>query len=172
MRKNDQCPKTKKVKFIEANQENKKVIKEENINLNQSELNKKKKHIKNKKHLSHDKSLKIEKCNSIINDKIKKNNKSIKKNHTKFKRFSFLMILFIIPFTNSSNTVVNYDEETNSEYHQTNQRRIFLKFSEITLKLNQGNYPILSNNFFQRYKPYEIYINNSLQSTLNYIYKY
>jgi len=48
-----------------------------------------------------------------------------------------------------------------------NQRNIFLKLSEITLKVNGSNFKILSDNFFQRYKPYEIYLNGSLQNIDN-----
>ena len=135
MRKDAEETKTQKVKIIETNQENKKVIKEENINVNQLEINQEKKSIKKNKHMFYDKSLHIEKNNSIFNIQIKKINKSIQrihlKFHNKFKKFYFLMILFIIPFINSADTEVIYKDRITdslpfSENNQTNQSsRIF-----------------------------------------------
>ncbi len=77
------------------------------------------------------------------------------------------MISFIIPFINSADTSViyKYNETVSPQFiennqtnqaNQTDQSSIFLKLTEITLKLNQGYYSILSNKFFQRYKPCEI----------------
>ena len=185
MRKDAEKQKIQKVKIIEVNRENKKVIIEENINVNQLEINQEKKSIKKNKHMFYDKSLNIKKNSNIFNIEIKKNNKSIQrihfKFHNKFKKFYFLMISFIIPFINSADTSLIHknnitDSPPFSENNQTNQTNqsssTFLKSSEITLKLNQGYYQILSNKFFQRYKPYEIYINKTLQSTLSYRYSY
>ena len=189
MGKNVKMPKIKEEKFFETNQKNEIVTKEENINSNQIKIKQKTKIIEKRKHIFHDKSsLKIENNNNIFRNKNKKNDKRFKDNninfHNKFKRFYFVMILFIIPIINSTYTSVIYKEEMSdiiesplfqennqtNQTNQTNQSNTFLNLSEITLTLVYGSYRILSDNFFQRYKPYEIYINNSLQKNIKNYY--
>ena len=108
----DKCS---KIIFIKKNPENKITIKEENINSNQKEMKQKKIIIEKTKHISLYKSFKIEKNNNIYNNLRKKNNKSIqriyKNFHIKFQIFYFLVILFIIPFINSSQISSNYNDK-------------------------------------------------------------
>ena len=132
----DKCS---KIIFIKKNPENKITIKEENINSNQKEIKQKKIIIEKTKHISLYKSFKIEKNNNIYNNLRKKNNKSIqriyKNFHIKFQIFYFLVILFIIPFINSSQISSNYNDKKGyiinfsliNKYNQNNKRNIILK---------------------------------------------
>ena len=111
--------------------------------------------------------MKNEKNNNLFSrEKRKKfiNNKTIKENninsYIKFKRFHILLILCIISFIKNS-----------SVFSEHNQQNIFFKLSEITLKINStNNFQILSDTFFQRNKPYEIYINDSLPDMIRSLY--
>ena len=120
------------------------------------------------------KEIKLKKENKIINSqietKMKRNKKreylirnknfikfnklEIQKTHEKFniktKSFFVLMKILIISFINISCFL---DEH--------NKRNIFLKSSEINLKVKgEDNVLILSPNFFHIFTPNEIYINN------------
>ena len=152
----------KEVEEFKTNPKNKINILESTINLDQIEINQNKKREEKKYLILEDNLGKNENYNNIfINKRRNKfiNNKNIQKVHINFiiklKRFYFLMILLIISFI-----------QITSLFNE-NQRNIFLKLSEITLKVNGSNFKILSDNFFQRYKPYEIYLNGSLQNIDN-----
>ena len=160
--------KMKKVKYNKMNQKNKKFIKEEKIDLNQLEINQKNKRENKKENTTRNLSFEF-KNNNIFSNKTRKNfinKKSIQKIqinfHIKLRRFYFL-ILFIILFIKFSSIFCSYNPRDN-----------FLKSSEITLKLIQGIYQnrILQDNFFENFKPYEIYINGSHQETIKNIYDY
>jgi len=46
-----------------------------------------------------------------------------------------------------------------------NQRNILFQMSEVTLKINEaGTIQILSDDFFQNYKPLSVYINGNIES--------
>ena len=50
---------------------------------------------------------------------------------------------------------------------QCSNQKLLLKVSEVTIKINtKGNITILSDNFFQRYNPLQIYINGYLQENI------
>ena len=49
----------------------------------------------------------------------------------------------------------------------------YMKLSEITLKIKEKNkFKILSLEFFQKYRPKEIYINDTLQDIISYEYNF
>ena len=132
----------------------------------------------NKLKLSKDKKKK--KFISIYNNEMKKMNVSYiiqRKNNNfnnnilqiflmkfpiKFRRLFSMLIFYIIIFINFTSIL--------SEF---NKRNILFESSEITLTIN-GTGPIkfLSDNFFQLYKPCQIYINNILQTEIKNEYNF
>ena len=74
-----------------------------------------------------------------------------------FRKYISLLILYIIIFINYTIILCEF-----------NNRNLLFKLSEVTLKTNiTGTIRILSLSFFQKYRPYKIYINGEEKNEIN-----